>query len=111
VIGHLIQNAIEATTERGSVAVRVYADGPNAVVEVADDGVGMAPEFVRDQLFKPSRRPSRTAWDRQRELSVCHRPRRPMLADSTPGAGTSVRVLLPRLEAGAGGEVALREVA
>ncbi|MGH8699393.1 MAG: XrtA/PEP-CTERM system histidine kinase PrsK, partial [Burkholderiales bacterium] len=41
VIGHLVQNAVDATGERGQVALRVFRDGANAVVEVADDGVGM----------------------------------------------------------------------
>jgi hypothetical protein len=113
VIGHLIQNAIEATAERGSVAVRVFADGQNAVVEVADDGVGMAPEFIRDQLFKPfqTTKPHGMGIGVYESFQYVTGLGGRMLVDSTPGTGTRVRVLLPRLEAGAGGDVALREVA
>jgi putative PEP-CTERM system histidine kinase len=113
VIGHLIQNALEATAERGGVAVRLAADGPNAVVEVADDGVGMAPEFVRDKLFRPFQTTKAHGMgigvyeSFQYVAGLGGR----MLVDSTPGAGTRVRVLLPRLESGAGGGVVLREVA
>ena len=79
VIGHLIQNALEATGPAGRVAVRVLADGPNAVVEVADDGVGMTPEFVRDRLFRPfqTTKPPRDGDRRLREFPVRDRTRRP----------------------------------
>jgi putative PEP-CTERM system histidine kinase len=53
VVGHLIQNAIEACGRDGRVLVRLRRDGANAVIEVADNGTGMSPEFIRDRLFKP----------------------------------------------------------
>ena len=53
VVGHLIQNAIEACGRDGRVLVRLRRDGGNAVIEVADNGAGMSPEFIRDRLFKP----------------------------------------------------------
>ena len=34
VIGHLMQNAIDATQERGDVRIRVFADGQLAILEV-----------------------------------------------------------------------------
>ena len=53
VIGHLVQNALDATADGGRVSVRLDRDESTAVIEVVDSGVGMAPEFVRDRLFKP----------------------------------------------------------
>ncbi|MDZ7652596.1 MAG: XrtA/PEP-CTERM system histidine kinase PrsK [Burkholderiaceae bacterium] len=57
VIGHLVQNALEAgdpsTVARHEVRVRVYRQGDSAVIEVADNGVGMSADFVRERLFKP----------------------------------------------------------
>jgi len=53
VIGHLIQNAIEATPKEGQVTVRLLREGPSALVEVADTGSGMSEQFVRERLFKP----------------------------------------------------------
>src|SRR5262249_10254701 len=41
VLGHLIQNAIEATPADGSVAVRLLRQNSSAVIEVADTGCGM----------------------------------------------------------------------
>ena len=53
-IGHFVQNAVEAIQNRaGSVRLRVYAEGSFAVVAIADDGVGMTEEFVREKLFHP----------------------------------------------------------
>jgi putative PEP-CTERM system histidine kinase len=113
VIGHLVQNALEATAERGSVTVRVSADGSNAVVEVVDDGVGMAPEFIRDQLFKPfqTTKPHGMGIGVYESFQYVTGLGGRMLVDSTPGAGTRVRVLLPRLEKSGNGDVVLREVA
>ena len=54
VIGHIVQNAIEAVENRdGGVRIRVYSEGASAVVAIADDGIGMTGEFIRDQLFHP----------------------------------------------------------
>jgi len=53
VVGHLVQNAIEATPERGNVIVRVRRCGGDALIEVEDTGKGMSEEFMRDSLFKP----------------------------------------------------------
>lgn len=53
VIGHLIQNAIEATPKDGKVTVSLERQGDAAIVTVRDNGAGMTAEFIRDKLFKP----------------------------------------------------------
>lgn len=53
VIGHLIQNAIEATPRDGSVVVRLSVEQQNVVVQIEDTGQGMSAEFIRERLFKP----------------------------------------------------------
>ena len=54
VIGHIVQNAIEATGDKGSqIKVRAYAEAEYAVIEIVDGGVGMSEEFVRERLFRP----------------------------------------------------------
>ena len=53
VLGHLIQNAIEATPREGRVTVRLAQVGEMVQVEVADSGVGMSEDFIRERLFKP----------------------------------------------------------
>jgi putative PEP-CTERM system histidine kinase len=53
VLGHLVQNAIDATRQSGEVRVSVGAEGASAVIEVADSGCGMSEAFVRERLFRP----------------------------------------------------------
>ena len=53
VIGHLLQNAIEATPPEGSVAVQLLRKGGSAVIEIADSGCGMSEQFIRYRLYKP----------------------------------------------------------
>jgi putative PEP-CTERM system histidine kinase len=53
VVGHLIQNAIEATPKDGRVVIRVGGDRETVHIEIADTGEGMSEEFIRERLFKP----------------------------------------------------------
>jgi len=53
VIGHIVQNAQDATPATGQVAVRLEVRGGSAVVVVEDNGSGMDETFVRDRLFRP----------------------------------------------------------
>jgi signal transduction histidine kinase len=53
VIGHLIQNAIEATSPEGNVVVRLLRQNASAVIAIADTGCGMNERFVRNRLFRP----------------------------------------------------------
>ena len=97
VIGHLVQNALDATTGKGRVSVRLRRDDKVAVIEVADSGVGMTPEFIRDRLFKPFQTTKVTGMgvgvfeSAQYVTGLGGR----ILVDSTPDVGTRVRVVLP----------------
>ncbi len=53
VLGHLIQNAIEATPKEGLVAIRLSRAGNTVQVEITDTGEGMSEDFIRERLFKP----------------------------------------------------------
>lgn len=53
VVGHLIQNAIEATARNGQVWVRLMRKNDFAVIEIKDTGHGMSEKFIREKLFKP----------------------------------------------------------
>lgn len=53
VIGHIIQNAIEATAKDGQVLVRLLRQGEFVVVECKDNGQGMSEDFIHERLFKP----------------------------------------------------------
>jgi putative PEP-CTERM system histidine kinase len=53
VLGHLIQNAIEASPASAPIRVSVTRDGGGIAITVADRGCGMSAAFVRDELFRP----------------------------------------------------------
>ena len=53
VLGHIIQNAQEATPPDGRVEVAVQNGGAMAVIEVRDTGCGMDGDFIRNRLFRP----------------------------------------------------------
>lgn len=53
VIGHILQNALEATPETGEVRIRTFKADDQASVEISDTGSGMDAEFIRDRLFRP----------------------------------------------------------
>ncbi len=52
-IAHIIQNAQEATDEKGSITVRLSKQGKFAIIEVEDTGEGMSESFIRHRLFQP----------------------------------------------------------
>jgi signal transduction histidine kinase len=97
VIGHLVQNALDATPEGGRIDVRLFSERGFAVLEVADNGVGMSAEFIRERLFKPFETSKSTGMgigvyeSAQYVKSIGGE----IQFESVPGAGTRVRVLLP----------------
>ncbi|MDX1635795.1 MAG: HAMP domain-containing sensor histidine kinase [Marinobacter sp.] len=50
-VSNLIDNAIKYTPEHGDILVVVRYDGPEAVIEVSDSGVGI-PDSEKDQVFQ-----------------------------------------------------------
>ena len=52
-LGHLVQNAIEASDGRAPIVVRSFESGGDVAIEVIDQGQGMSAEFVRTRLFQP----------------------------------------------------------
>lgn len=52
VIDNLVSNAIKYSPANGTITVRLVKQGENAVVEVLDDGPGIAPED-RERIFDP----------------------------------------------------------
>lgn len=53
VVGHLVQNAFDATPADGRVCLTLDAQGSQARILVEDNGCGMSPEFIQNRLFKP----------------------------------------------------------
>lgn len=53
VIGHLIQNAQDATPADGYVRLKLSQQDGFAIVEIEDNGCGMDAAFQRERLFRP----------------------------------------------------------
>ncbi|MDX1598818.1 MAG: PEP-CTERM system histidine kinase PrsK [Marinobacter sp.] len=53
VLGHLIQNAQDATPPEGEITLTLKTAKDNVVLFIQDTGAGMTEEFIRTQLFKP----------------------------------------------------------
>ncbi|MBN8443739.1 MAG: PEP-CTERM system histidine kinase PrsK [Thauera sp.] len=54
IIGHVVQNALDATNEDGKVSVRLAGVGSGRIrLTVEDTGCGMTPEFLRERLSRP----------------------------------------------------------
>jgi putative PEP-CTERM system histidine kinase len=53
VIGHVVQNALDATPGSGRVWVRLAQAAGRALVEVGDTGAGMSADFIQHRLFRP----------------------------------------------------------
>ncbi|MBB5684426.1 XrtA/PEP-CTERM system histidine kinase PrsK [Sphingobium boeckii] len=52
-LGHLVQNAIDASPANEPVVLKVIDRGSEIAIEVRDKGVGMSRDFIRTKLFKP----------------------------------------------------------
>jgi signal transduction histidine kinase len=102
VLGHLIQNAIEATPRDGNVMIRVgrriAADADDAVeVEIADTGEGMTGEFIRERLFKPfdSTKSAGMGIGVFESREYITELGGSLEVTSEPGIGTTFKVILP----------------
>ena len=101
IVNNLVGNALKFTDE-GRVAVSVYADGPDAVLEVADTGLGIDPEFqprLFDAFSQASSGISRRHEGNGLGLAIAHQLVLQMSGrielSSEPEQGTTFRVCLP----------------
>jgi putative PEP-CTERM system histidine kinase len=53
ILGHLVQNAQEATADDGFVILELSKDEQHAIIKVIDNGSGMDNKFIAERLFKP----------------------------------------------------------
>jgi signal transduction histidine kinase len=100
VIGHIVQNAIDATEKTGHITVTLRREGEKAIVEVCDTGHGMTDDFVRERLFKPFQTTKQGGMGigAYESYQYVHELGGDILVESTPGVGTKMSVVLPVYE-------------
>jgi putative PEP-CTERM system histidine kinase len=97
VIGHLVQNALDASSPSDKVWISVERLNDKAAIEVGDTGHGMTQEFIRDRLFKPFQSTKDAgmgigAYESAQYISELGGE---MLVESEKNRGTRITVTLP----------------
>jgi len=100
VVTHLLNNAIEASGQK-PVVVRMSHEALSLVIDIVDQGPGMAPEFVRDQLFQPfaSTKSGGHGIGAFQARELLREVGGDLLVVSGPSGGTTMRLLLPAVAA------------
>lgn len=102
VIGNLLENAVRYTKRGGHIDVAVSHGPEEVVMEVKDDGEGIEPEHLQrvfDRFYRAD--PARSAAEGGTGLglaickSIVEAHRGTIDIKSSPGPGTTVRVVLP----------------
>lgn len=99
VLDNVIQNSIEATTDRAhpSILVRLSGDSEHLTITVLDNGTGMPPDDI-ERVFQPFFTTKATGFGFG--LSVCYRiiesHHGEVAIESRNGLYTKVRITLPR---------------
>ena len=101
-IVHLLQNALDASSGE-TVTIRVVGDGHLVSIAIADKGVGMDGDFVRNRLFQPfaSTKPGGFGIGAFEARSLITAMGGRISVDSRPGRGTTFTILLPAAAAAA----------
>jgi signal transduction histidine kinase len=96
-LSHLVQNARDASPAGEPVLLRTQRKGDRFLIDVVDHGVGMDEAFIRNQLFLPFRSTKSGGYGigafQTRELIRMAGGELEVV--SRPGAGTTMRVILP----------------
>ncbi len=99
-VGHLVQNAVEASPPDEPVTVRVSQVGDEIRIIIADKGCGMDGDFVRNRLFQPfaSTKPDGFGIGSFEARSLIASMSGRLIVDSVPDVGTEFSIFLPAAE-------------
>ncbi|MDZ7588031.1 MAG: XrtA/PEP-CTERM system histidine kinase PrsK [Parasphingorhabdus sp.] len=97
ILGHLIQNAVDASPDGQPIFINVRRRDLSAAIEIVDHGHGMSSEFVRNNLFKPFSSSKEGGFGigayEARALAIAMNGR--LEVDSKEGRGSRFTLVLP----------------
>ena len=96
---NLLVNAAQAIEGRGTITLRTAVDGDNVVIEVADTGVGMTPDLLKnifDPFFTTKPVGKGTGLGLSVTQSIVNRHHGAITVSSSPGQGTTFTIRLPQ---------------
>jgi signal transduction histidine kinase len=98
---NFIQNALEAVGPNGTVRVRSWTDAANASIDIADDGPGLPPALLGSSGFLPfaSTKSEGYGIGLYQSQQLIQQLGGHIEVASTAGAGTTIRVSMPRVTA------------
>jgi putative PEP-CTERM system histidine kinase len=100
VLTHVLNNAVEASGDE-AVTISLRQDNLSVVIDIADRGPGMSPEFVRDELFRPftTTKGGGHGIGAFQARELLRDAGGDLLVLSRLGEGTTMRLLLPAVSA------------
>lgn len=100
IIGHVVQNAFDATDVAGRVWLNLDRLSDMARIVVGDTGQGMSQDFIRNRLFKPFQTTKQAGMGigAYESFQYVQELGGRIVVDSEPGQGTRVEIRLPLFE-------------
>lgn len=98
ILGHLVQNAQDATPDNGTVKLELGKNQQHAMIKILDTGCGMEKKFIAERLFKPFDTTKGNAGMgigvyEARDYIIKHSGT--CVVESKPGSGTTFTITLP----------------
>ena len=116
VVANVVSNALVHTPSTAAIEIRALTDGAAGVVEVRDEGPGMAPEVTArafERFFRADAARSRHSGGSGLGLSIVNATVRAhggsVTIDTAEGRGTTIRIAIPRQAAAASASEASRD--
>ncbi len=99
VIENLLKNALDALEGKGIIAVRIYENEKDVIVDVADNGKGISKKYI-NKVFKPGFTTKKRGWGlglslSRRIIELYHKGQL-FVKQSDPGKGTIFRIILKK---------------
>jgi len=100
VLGHVVQNALDASEPAGDVWLRLDRLGSHARVQIGDNGTGMSEDFIQNRLFRPFQTTKKQGMGigAYESFQYVQELGGQIQVQSQVGQGTVITLLLPLIE-------------